>query len=328
MEKQTSAKQLVTDAKKILTDMAGALAALSEKHAWRLNKELEQTREAGLFAREGRLNAAIGSLRVSDDELAKVPGVKMNDKGQPYLPAEIVIAELQDSIGYEEHESRRRREQWEELPDETKEKFQDPEEQEKRFGDLMDWHFIGRAGDKVYSAHRILGSSEISLRVHVNGFDDDFNPTKKIKSREDYPSLNDAVAAAYQGMGFPMPKPNPSMAVAVSAFKVAQGSNLNLHETIPETTIPVAPGFTRIKGLGDIANYDDELFQEFTKSDPFLTRMCDNLDQDARTRQAIFNGEFLENSVAAREWNIFVARHKKAEAQKNAAAQDIDPTPG
>jgi hypothetical protein len=76
--------------------------------------------------------------------------------------------------------------------------------------------------------------------------------------------------------------------------------------------------------------YDHGIFKEFIKNDALLSMQYRDLshgEDDARVGQAVFNSNILEQSDWARSWNLFVIRHKKAEAEKG-ADQDIDPTPG
>jgi len=84
-----------------------------------------------------------------------------------------------------------------------------------------------------------------------------------------------------------------------------------------DQTKPVAPGFTRIEGFMDVADYDDDLFQKFVRNDRFwqfiLTRPGHN---NPRHRQAHFNTEFFENSAMAIEWNTYVVARKAGASPK------------
>lgn len=70
---------------------------------------------------------------------------------------------------------------------------------------------------------------------------------------------------------------------------------------------PVPDGFERVVDFMDVAHYDDALFLEYAKSNPYFSALLESSAyQTARAREALFNTEHFENSGLALEWNAFV----------------------
>jgi hypothetical protein len=231
--------------KDIRAEMAIALAALAKKQGTRLQQQLDDTKSAETFATAGRFNAAIGALALPDNVLAKVPGMKINQNGTPYLPAELVVGELEQRFAAEQRESNERRARWELLPDADKAKYANPDLQAEKFGQVVEWNYIGKANKKVYSVLRVPGSAEVELRSYVDDFNSDFMPIKKNLNQERFPALEDAVASAYRSMGFPVERiranPSPRVGGLDQADRAGMSSALKAADLLRDTSMDNRP---------------------------------------------------------------------------------------